>query len=190
MKYVSYFFAWVATVGAVSFYYKFFWDIFYHTYYQDMEAMLYGFTPRGMSEFNWKINFLIWLSGIILAAVVLWLIIDGVCKSHFKSRKPFPLTAFFVCQGAAVGVYVLGGVFSEYYERLYYMPRFLCDILGEVLLSGSMQLGAPPYLFISCIFHGVAFGAMGSYFYLKEHKRQMKILSLEEEHRREMGNLS
>ena len=168
----------------VSYYYNFFWEVFYHAYYQDMDDLLYGFTPVGMPEFNWKINILIWLSGIVLMGFVLWLVTDSVCKGHYKKRKPMPLWAVIANQGAATALYISLAVLSGYSDRLYYMPRFLLDIAKEVFTHTNLE--NTKWLLFSAVFHSALFTAMSLAFYLKERRHFLYVLEREEERRKEM----
>lgn len=184
MRYVTYFFAWIACVLGVSYYYKGFWDIFFHAYYQDMDELLYGFTPAGMPEFNWKINLIIWLSGIILMGFIFWLVMDDVCKGQYKKRKPMPLWVIIVNQGAASALYLIIGVLSGYWDLFYYMPRFLIEIVGEAL--PSVSFANTDRLLFSLILHTAVFSALPLYFYFKERQHCHHILKREEEYRKEL----
>ncbi|MBE6587930.1 MAG: hypothetical protein E7647_05910 [Ruminococcaceae bacterium] len=185
MRRVSYFFGWIACVFAVSYYYKFFWDIFDGVWSQSSESMVYGFKPAGMPPFSWKINLLIWLSGIVLMAVVFGLVMDGICKSHYRKRKAMPLSVIIINHIAAVAVYIGVAVFSGYYERLYYMPRFLYQILSEAVPTLLRTSYVNRVYFVLCAFHTMIFSAMSLYFYLWEWKRQQHILKREKEYREE-----
>lgn len=184
MKYVSYFLAWSAVVFSGSFYYKFFWDVFFDTYYQKSEAMVYGFAPAGLPPFNWKINLLIWISGIVMMGLIFGLVMDWVCKSQYKKRKAMPLPVILINQLLAMTLYVLVGVLTDYYERLYYMPIFLLEIILDVFPSLSFG-DTSLRLFWLTVLHGEVFSLIALGFYFGEKKRCDRILRREEEFRRE-----
>lgn len=184
MKYVSYFLAWSAVVFSGSFYYKFFWDVFYDVYYQRSEATLYGFAPKGLPPFNWKINILIWLSGIVMMGIIFGLVMDFICKSQYKKRKKMSILVVLINQLLAVALFVLLGVFTDYYERLYYMPRFLLEIILDIFPSLS-EGDTSARLFWLTVLHGEVFSLLSLGFYFGEKKRCDRILRREEEFRRE-----
>ena len=186
MKYISYYLSWCAVVFSVSFFYKFFWDVFYSVYFQKYEVLNYGFNPSGMPPFNWKINLLIWLSGIVLMGVTFGLIMDGVCKNHYKSKRTMPLWIIVLNNGFALGTYIFMAVLSDYFERLYYMPIFFCEIIESIVPGTVTEQNCGTWYLGLTVIHGVTFVAISVYFYLCERKKQHRILEREEEFRKEM----
>ncbi len=179
MRYLIYCLSWLATVFSVSFYYKFFRDIFDHVYHQDMDAMMYGFTPDGMPEFNWKIKALLWLFCVVIMGILLCFIMEGLCKKHYKNRKSVSLPILLASQGVCVAVYVLAGVALNHHERLFFHEYFLGEILFDILPSFY-----PPreYIWLTAL-HALIFSAISLYFYLSERKKQHIIIEKEEEYR-------
>jgi len=178
MKYITYFVSWCATVFGVSFYLNWYWNIFFLTYYQKMDVLTYGFNPKGMPPFNWKVELLLWISGILLFAVMLGLIMDGVCKSHFKKGAGVLYFAIVLNQTAAAALYAAFGYFSGYMEAFYYMPRFLFKIICDAFsLSAGDDL-----LFVVCLFHGALLSAISMVFYTGEYRRQSYIKEREREY--------
>ena len=186
MKYLSYFASWVLCVGGCSLYYKYFWDKFFSFYYLDLYNDAYGFVPAGMPDFNWKINLIIWFSGVLFIGFVFFLICDSVCKSHFKSRKKFPLLPFIINQLAATALYVCAGVLSDYEPWFYYMPIFLLSrVIGLAFPNTITVYNFDSWMTALIVFHSIIFSAIPVYFYLKERQHQLHILKREAEFRLE-----
>ena len=185
MKYISYFFWWVGCVFAVSFYYEAFWDIFYAVWFQEHESLIYGFDPAGLPPLNWKINLLIWLSGIALMGFVFELIMDSVAKKHYKNRKHMPVLCIVANHLLSIAVYLFVAIKSNYWERLYYMPRFLIEIFEEMLSLSISPYQEKAYLFCFTLIHLTIFSALSLSFYFKERRKQEWIIKREEEYRKE-----
>lgn len=191
MKYFSYFFAWCACVFASSAYYKIFWDRFFTLYYMDFYVSGYGggVDPAGMPPFNWKINMLVWLSGLAFVGFILFLVTDDVCKGHFKKRKAFPVIVPVINQILAAALYVGLGVLTDYDVRIYYMPIFfLSYIICELFPNAVTVVNLDGWFFFVTLFHALCFSALCMYLYFRERARQMAILRREEEYRRELAS--
>lgn len=188
MKYISYFLWWIGCVFAVSFYYNAFWDIFYAVWFQEHESLIYGFDPAGLPPLNWKINLLIWLSGIVIMGFVFGLIMDGVAKKHYRKRKHMPVLCIVANQLFAMAVYLIVGHISNYWEKIYYMPRFLIKICEEMLSLSISPYQESSYLFWFTFIHMMIFAALSTFFYFEERRKQEWIIKREEEYRKEREN--
>ncbi len=188
MRYVSYFLSYTAALFASSLYYKIFWDLFLKGYGMDLYLSSYGFVPAGMPEFNWKINTLIWLSGFVFIGFVLVLITDSVAKSNFKKRKLLPLPVIIINQALATTLYIVLGQCLSYDPKFYYMPIFfLTNIVGLLSDTAVTAYNYDLWMIILTLLHALIFAGISLYVYLKERKKQIRILELEREHRLEMS---
>ena len=148
---------------------------------------VYGFFPEGLPDFNWKINTLIWLSGFVFIGFVLILITDGVAKSNFKKRKLLPLSVVITNQILATALYIIIGYLFSFDPKFYYMPIFfLTNIVGFLSDTAVTAYNYDLWMIILTILHALIFAGISLYVYLKERKKQIRILELEEEHRQEM----
>ena len=185
-RYFNYFISWTATVFGVSLFYYAFWDTFYAAYYQELGDLVYEFQPAGLPRLNWKINVLIWLSGIILMAVLLGLIMDGVCKGQYKIRKKMPVFVILINQLAGVALYVLLGRMLGYFEWFYYMCGFFSEILAEAFGYGSFHFQTNGWMLFIMIFHASLFAVLSMWFYFPERKKQEYWLVREKEYKKEL----
>ena len=186
MRYFNYFISWTASVFGVSLFYYIFWDTFYAAYYQELGDLVYGFQPAGLPPLNWKINALIWLSGIILMAVFLGLIMDVVCKSQYKCRRKMPIYVILVNQAVGVVLYVLLGRMLGYYDGFYYMCRFFAEILAEACGFGYYHFQTADWMMIIMTFHALLFAVLSMWFYFPERKKQEYWLVREKEYKKEL----
>lgn len=147
----------------------------------------YGFVPAGMPDFNWKINTLIWLSGFVFIGFILILITDGVAKSNFKKRKLLPLPVVIINVVLGTTMYIGLGIYLSYDPKFYYMPIFfLTNIVGLLSDTAVTAYNYDLWMIGLTVFHALVFAGISLYIYLKERKKQIRILELEDEHRREM----
>ena len=183
MKYISYLVYVPITVLVGSWIIYLIRDIFDIVYYQEMESLIYGFNPKGMPEFNWKVNLLIWGFEITLVVGGLGLVSDEITKRNINARRILPVPIAVANCVAVAAIYVVIGILSNYSNHFFYLPRFFLDTVSDALSKKIEPVGLP--IIISGLFHGAVFSVSTFIFYLRGRKRQLWIFEKEIAHRKE-----
>lgn len=160
MKHISYMISWLCPVYIVSFV----WDV-------ATTALLTWFYGMRFDELTPRLYLWGWLACMALIGVAIYILEDGVAKSHYVGGKTYPLAATVISQVVAVIIYIVVGFISNFKGLFYFPSVYLAFVINEfdtnIITNGNEET----WNIVLMVLHALFFAAVGMIAYIREKNR-------------------